>query len=123
MSGSQPERATAAALAVVGGFQAALAAGAPWGRAAYGGTHHGSLPGRLRAVSAAASIVYCAGAALVWGDAGSQQARRRAFTALSVFMVVGTLVNGASRSPVERTLWAPFTAATAINSWRSRLKC
>lgn len=120
MTGTRPERATAVSLAVVGCFQAALAAGAPWGRAAYGGAHRGRLPGRLRAVSTAAGVTYCAGAALVWRGAGSPQARRRGFTALSLFMAVGAVANGASRSPVERALWTPLTAVTAMSSWRSR---
>lgn len=114
------EQATASALAFVGCFQAALAGGAPWGYAAYGGAHHGPLPARLRALSASASIAYFAGATLVWRGTGSPRARRRAFTALSVFMAVGTLLNGASRSPVERALWTPLTAATAISSGLAR---
>ncbi len=42
-------------------FQLALAAGAPWGRAAYGGQNPGVLPGRLRvsSVVAAASFTPC----------------------------------------------------------------
>ncbi|RYB96046.1 hypothetical protein EUA06_00120 [Nocardioides glacieisoli] len=77
----------------------------------------------MRAASASASVAYCAGAVLVWRDPGSPQARRRAFTALSLFMAVGALVNGASRSPVERALWTPLSAATAVSSWRSRGQC
>ena len=71
-------------------------------------------------MSAAASVLYVTGAVFAWCEVGSPQARRRAFTALSVFMGVGTLANGASRSPVERALWTPLTAATAITAWRSR---
>ncbi|AUZ88154.1 hypothetical protein CVO76_11280, partial [Arthrobacter agilis] len=37
-----------ALLAVVAAFQAALAAGAPWGAAAYGGYTPGTLPARFR---------------------------------------------------------------------------
>lgn len=115
-----PERATAGALALVAAFQAALTAGAPFGRAAYGGAHRGRLPRHLRAVSALSSVAYCAGAALVLRGAGTPPVRRRGFTTLTVFMAVGALVNGASRSPVERALWTPLTAATAISSWWSR---
>lgn len=117
---SRSEQATATSLTVIGLFQVALAAGAPWGQAAYGGAHRGTLPVRLRAVSAAAGVAYGTGAALVWSDVGSPRARRRGFTGLSMFMAVGALVNGASRSAVERTLWTPLTAATAVSCWRSR---
>ena len=36
---------------LVAGFQIALALGAPWGRAAWGGAHEGRLPGKLRVAS------------------------------------------------------------------------
>lgn len=101
-------------------FQAALAAGAPWGRAAYGGTHDGTLPGHLRAVSGVAAVAYGAGAALGLRGSGTPQARRRAYTALSAFMAVGVVLNAASRSPVERAIWTPVTAVAAVTSWRAR---
>ncbi len=114
-----PERATAVALATFGAFQVALAAGAPWGRAAYGGSHHGTLPQHLRAVSSVAGVGYGAGAVLILRGTGSPRQRARAFTALSVFMGVGALANGASRSAVERTVWTPVTVATSVVAWRS----
>ena len=49
--------AATAGLAVVAAFQVALAAGAPWGRAAWGGQHQGRLPARLRIASAVAAGV------------------------------------------------------------------
>lgn len=120
MQPSRPEQATAASLLVLGGFQAALAAGAPWGRAAYGGTTSGVLPARLRAVSGVASLGYGAASALVLRGTGSPSARQRGFTTLTVFMGVGVIANAASRSPVERAVWTPVTAATAVLAWRSR---
>ena len=120
MSLRRAEVATASSLAVIGGFQVALAAGAPWGRAAYGGQHGGVLPGRLRAVSAVAAVGYGVGAAAVLADAGSPASRNRGFTVLAAVMSVGALANGASRSPVERVVWTPVTAATAVAAWRAR---
>lgn len=117
---TRAERGTAAALVVVGSFQIALAAGTPWGRAAYGGDHPGVLPTRLRAVSSVAAAVYGTGAALILSGRGTPGARTRGFTILSAFMAVGALVNGASRSPVERALWTPVTIAAAVCAWRSR---
>jgi hypothetical protein len=120
MNTSRPEQATAAALVALGAFQIALAVGAPWGRAAYGGTRHGTLPNHLRAISGAAALGYGTGAVLVLRGKGSPRARARAFTTLSVFMGIGAVANGASRSPVERALWTPVTAATTVLAWRSR---
>lgn len=120
MTISRPEQATAAALVVIGAFQTALAVGAPWGRAAYGGTRHGTLPNHLRAISGVAALGYGTGAVLVLRGTGSPRARGRAFTTLSVFMGLGALANGASRSPVERALWTPVTAVTTVLAWRSR---
>lgn len=48
---------TALGLAGVAAFQCALAGGAPWGRASFGGQHSGTLPPNLRAVSAGAAVV------------------------------------------------------------------
>lgn len=120
MTATSSERTTAAALAVIGSFQIALTAGAPWGPAAYGGTHHGTLPTHLRALSGAAAIAYGSGAILVLRGTGTAHTRRRALTALTAFMCVGAAANGASRSPIERALWTPLTAATAVSAWRSR---
>jgi hypothetical protein len=122
MTTSRTEQATAAALATVGAFQVALAVGAPWGRAAYGGTHRGTLPRHLRAASGVAALGYGTGAVLIVRGAGSAPARARAFTALSVLMAVGTVANGASRSRVERAVWTPVAAATAVLAWRSRTR-
>lgn len=120
MDRSRPEVATAAALLIFGAFQLALAGGAPWGRAAYGGSRHGSLPGHLRAISGVAAVGYGTGAGLVFGGVGSPRARIRGFTVLSIFMGIGTAANGVSRSPVERALWTPLSAATSALAWRSR---
>lgn len=117
---SRSEQATAAVLVVIGGFQAALAAGAPWGPAAYGGTHRGTLPPQLRMISGLAAVTYCGGAALILRGSGSPGARSRAFSVLSVFMGISVVANGASRSPIERVLWTPVTAGTTMLAWRSR---
>ena len=48
-----------------------------------------------------AALGYGTGAVLVLRGSGfNRGGRTRAFTALSVFMAIGTLANGASRSPV-----------------------
>lgn len=120
MDTSRWEQATAAALAALGAFQIALAVGAPWGRAAYGGNHPGVLPNHLRVISGVSALGYGTGAVLVLRGSGSPQARARAFTALTAFMGIGVVANGASRSPVERVVWTPVTAVTTVLAWRSR---
>jgi hypothetical protein len=120
MNLSRPELATGGVLVGIGAFQIALAAGAPWGRAAYGGTRHGTLPNHLRAISGMAALGYGTGAVLVLHGSGSPRARARAFTALSVFLGIGAVANGASRSPVERAVWTPVTAVASVLAWRSR---
>ena len=60
-----------ALLAVVAAFQLALAFGAPWGAAAWGGQHPGVLPQKLRIASGvAALVVYPLVIALVLASAG-----------------------------------------------------
>lgn len=120
MTLSRSERGTAGLLLGVGAFQIALAAGAPWGRAAFGGAHHGRLPTRLRRVSAVACVGYAGAAALVLSEVGSPRTRAAGFTGLTALMCMGTLANGASRSPVERAIWTPVAGLTAALSWRAR---
>lgn len=122
MSTSRGERVTAAGLATLGAFQVALAVGAPWGRAAYGGARPGTLPRHLRVVSGVAAVGYGAGVVLVVRRAGSARVRARAFTTLSVVMAIGTIANGASPSLDERAVWTPVTAATGFFAWRSRTR-
>jgi hypothetical protein len=122
MNISRTEQATAASLATVAAFQLALAVGAPWGRAAYGGTRRGTLPSHLRAISGVAAVGYGTGAVLIARGNGSARVRTRAFTTLSALMALGTIANGASPSLVERAVWTPVAAATAVFAWRSRTR-
>jgi hypothetical protein len=109
----------AALLLIVSAFQAALALGAPWGSAAYGGAHHGALPRKYRVASAVASLAYVA-LALVTLDAGSGgQARRRILTGAASLMGVGTVMNLASRSRMERAIWTPVAGALAATLLRA----
>jgi hypothetical protein len=107
-------------LVAVGGFQAALAAGAPWGRAAYGGGHPGALPPRLRATSGAVAPLYLGTAAVVAADRMAEPTRRRVYGGLAVFFAAGAVMNGLSPSPVERALWTPTSALLSASLWSSR---
>ena len=104
-------------------FQASLALGAPLGAHVLGGRHPGALPARLRAFSgvAAAILVGCAlvilarAGAIGW-PAGATGLLAPASWAVAAFLVLNTLGNLASKSRIERTLFAATTAALAVLS-------
>jgi hypothetical protein len=109
-----------ALLLVLTAFQAALALGAPLGRASWGGKRTGKLPPALRAASAAnalvvypVAIVYVLASARVVDGHGLPGAGAVAMWVLVGFFSLGTLANLVSRSRVEK-LWAPVTFALVI---------
>jgi len=117
-SRSTAERAaTVAAIGfgIVATFQLLLTLGAPWGRAALGGTNEGTLPPELRAVSSVSMVIFVAAAGVIlgragfWGDRFSGAFRVGAW-GLVVILPLGALMNLASSSPWKRFGWAPFTA-------------
>jgi hypothetical protein len=104
-------------------FQASLALGAPLGAHVLGGRHPGALPNRIRAFSAvaAAILVVCAlvilarSGAIGW-PAGATGLVAPASWAIAAFLVLNTLGNLASKSRLERTMFAATTAALAVLS-------
>jgi hypothetical protein len=117
-----PRTATVVAAIVCGGiaaFQAALAAGAPLGRAAWGGgsTHLGT---GYRAASAVAVALWLLAAVVVLERGGLDVSPLAgAFVRWGTWFVfglslLGALMNAASRSPWERFLWAPVSLVLAI---------
>lgn len=110
---------TLALLAGIGTFQLALVAGAPWGAAAWGGQATGVLPPSLRVASTVSVLVYVGLAAIVTTDRLRPIVRRRLLTGASLIMGLGTVMNLATPSPVER-LWTPVAAALAVLLWRAR---
>jgi hypothetical protein len=108
-------------LAVVAVHQLALAAGAPWAAAAYGGRaarDDGTLPAGYRAMSAVTSVVLLGAAWLVLAAGGvitSGPLSHRALTigawVLAGLFALNTLGNASARHPVER--WG-FGAVTAV---------
>jgi hypothetical protein len=100
-------------------FQIALAAGVPWGHAAWGGAH-ADLSTAQRSGSAAAVVVWAAAALIVLGRAGFWGAGRLAslfrwgtwfFVALSA---VGAVLNFASQSRWENLIFGPLALLLAI---------
>ncbi len=105
---------------VIAGFQVALALGAPWGRAAWGGKNPGRLPENLRRASAVSAVVWLVAPVVVLDRAGIplidlpdlvSQIGTWAIVAVSF---VGALVNFASSSPYERFGWGPFALVTGL---------
>lgn len=100
-------------------FQIALAVGAPWGAAAYGGSNTGVLPTKLRRSSAVAAGVYAALAVVAGTQTTTATVRRRVLTGTAPVLAAGTLLNLASPSLIERLIWTPTTAALTITLWRA----
>lgn len=101
-------------------FQVAVAAGAPWGRWTQGGTVTGTLPPPRRVVAGASAVLLTAWAGALLarvGEGPMRDVHPRVVSGLAWsaagYAVLGTAVNAASRSPQERMLWTPVSAAIA----------
>lgn len=96
-------------------FQAALAAGAPWGRAAYGGTHT-RLPVALRLASALAVVLWIVAIVIVLqaGDRLPGEPLPDELVRVGLWVCVGLFVlaviaNAATPSRLERAIWLPVS--------------
>jgi hypothetical protein len=101
-------------------FQLALAAGAPWGKASYGGAWEGTLPKGMRINSLVfGAFLYPLGI-LYLLDAGGVaefdflRANGLVLWVLVFFFVTGTITNAISRSKIEKMIWTVPTAVLAI---------
>ncbi|SHN44928.1 hypothetical protein [Cryptosporangium aurantiacum] len=104
---------------VVSLFQVALALGAPFGAAAFGGADTGRLAPSLRLVSTFAAVFWILAAlhALSRGGVISRFPRaggRRLTWVLVGITALGTLMNLASSSPWERFGWAPYVLLLTV---------
>ncbi|SEM91255.1 hypothetical protein E3O25_09880 [Cryobacterium sp. TMT1-3] len=114
-------------LTALAGFQLALALGAPWGRAAYGGaTEHPTK--RMRASSAVASVVWAV-IALVVLRRGGHEVRRVVpgqavpavmWTAVGL-LAVGVVLNTLTPSRLERMIWAPVSLVLLVTTTATEL--
>lgn len=105
-------------------FQIALALGAPWGAASYGGSNPGILPTRLRVVSSIFGfavypfvilfVMDVSGVADT-GLADGDQNELWLWVLTGIFGL-GALANFASRSKIER-IWGPVSLILSISSW------
>lgn len=108
-----------ALLLVVVGFQMALAAGAPWGAAAFGGQQTGVLPDELRVTSAVVAVSYLFLAVAAASRLIATRVRRPLMYGAAALMAVGFILNVASPSLIERLLWAPVTIALVLAFWQA----
>jgi hypothetical protein len=112
--------AAIAAAILLGGlsaFEIALAAGVPWGAAAFGGTS-AVLEPALRVTAGVFAVAWAAAALIVLRRAGHpvwaplpRRALPVAVWVLAGYMALGVLMNSISPSPIERAIWVPATIA------------
>jgi hypothetical protein len=109
------------AAAIVIGFQLALAAGAPWGAYAMGGTNPGVYPRRLRVAAVAQAVLIGLFAVIVLEHANLLEIPLLAglpslIWLVVVFSAVSLVLNLITRSTWERRLWAPVALVMLISS-------
>jgi hypothetical protein len=111
-----------AVIASLGIFQLALAAGAPWGRLAWGGGH-AQLPTSLRIGSLISILVYAVFAIVVLERAGLvvllplPEIARTGVWVVAAYMTLGIVVNAISRSTPERFVMTPVALTLAACAW------
>jgi hypothetical protein len=111
--------ATAVGFGAIALFEVALAAGAPLGRAAWGGAH-AHLSSGQRIGSAVAVVVWAAAALVVLGRAGLWSAGkhealfRRGTWFLAAINVLAALMNFASHSAWENAIFGPTALVLAV---------
>ena len=99
-------------LALLAVFQIALAAGAPLGHLAWGGTHR-VLPRNLRIGSLVSVAVYALIAAILLGLVPFADVGRWVVFA---YFVIGIVMNAISRSKPERYVMTPIVIVLAVLS-------
>jgi hypothetical protein len=114
----------AAALAAIGFsslaiFQAALAAGAPWGHAAWGGAD-AHLSAGQRGASAVAAVIYVGAtlivlcrAGIIWHPRSNAALFRWGTWFFAVAMAIGAVPNFASQSRWENFIFGPLALGLA----------
>lgn len=103
-------------------MQAALAAGQPLGRFAWGGQHR-VLPNRLRIASAISIALYAGFAAIMLGQAklislsAPAWITDRGILVLAGYFTPGIVANALSRSRPERLVMTPVAATLSVCAW------
>ena len=107
----------------VGAFQVALAIGAPWGEAAWGGANSGVLPVGFRVASGVSAVLWAGVAAVSAGRLLGPVGRRRLLLGVAVYSTIGIAMNAVSPSSTERAIWVPVTAVGAGLAWMAWREC
>ncbi|MFC5928820.1 hypothetical protein [Cryobacterium melibiosiphilum] len=109
------------------GFQIALAVGAPWGRAAYGGATERPTA-RMRVSSAVASVIWALIAVVTLNRGGHRVPSVVPGRAVPVVMwiavgllAVGSVLNVITPSRLERMIWAPVTLVLLVSTTATEL--
>lgn len=110
-----------AMFATLSAFQVALAAGLPWGHAAYGGANR-KLTRSLRITSGVAVFIWIFAIMLI---IRRSQGEGLAFLSpgvigvicwvLAGYLAIGTVMNGISHSTLERNIWTPVSAISLVS--------
>lgn len=108
-----------AVLALLVAFQVALAAGAPWGRLAWGGQHPDVLPTGYRVASAVSVLVYGFLALVALDLAGVVDPFPNSFSRVAMWVIfavlaLGVVMNAISRSRPERWVMTPVALVLAV---------
>lgn len=114
VSRGTPARTAPVLLVTMAGFQGALAAGAPWGGACYGGKYPGHLPWMLRLSSASSVPVYLGSAVALASPRTGPRLRRITAGVLGLVGAGGAVINALSPSPAER-LWSLWSVALTVS--------
>lgn len=118
--GFESAHLAAFSLAGIGAFQCALAAGAPWGGAAWGGKFPGKLPPAIRVASGLSAGVLVA---LAWYTLQpNSTSRTRVVTGAAIYTSVNAVMNLLSPSPLERMIATPMAACAAASLWGTRVR-
>jgi len=102
-------------------FQLALAAGAPWGAYAMGGTFPGQFPPELRVAAVIQAVILALLALVVLARAGMtlpkwSRASRWLIWIVVIFSAVSLVLNTITPSTGERAIWAPVALVMLICS-------
>lgn len=107
-------------LAALAAFEVALAAGVPWGKAAWGGGQAELVVG-MRVASGVWAVVFVGFGLVVLRRAGHrvwaplpQRWLPASVWVITAYMSVGTLLNLISRSPIERAVMGPTALALTL---------
>jgi hypothetical protein len=108
-------------VAIVVGFQIALAMGVPWGQLTWGGKFAGKLPDRMRGVAVFSAVLLTIFALIVEARAGFLLPQFHGPSKILIWVVVaysalGVVMNAMTPSRWERIIWLPVVLVMLVCS-------